>query len=106
LNKLSGKTCVVTAAAQGIGRAIAETFKREGGDVIAVDIQQQVLEQWAAPAGVRTAVLNVADENAVRRWADEIGTVHVLANCVGTVAVGTVLDGVLRISNTVSESMS
>ena len=93
MGKLSGKICVVTAGAQGIGRAIAEAFKREDGDVIAVDLQQQVLQSWATPAGVRTFALDATDENAVGRWAAEIGSVHVLANCVGTVAVGTVLEG-------------
>jgi NAD(P)-dependent dehydrogenase (short-subunit alcohol dehydrogenase family) len=92
LGKLSGKTCVVTAGAQGIGRAIAEAFKREDGDVIAIDLQQQVLQSWATPAGVRTHVLDATDENAVERWAAAIGPVHVLVNCVGTVAVGTVLE--------------
>lgn len=90
--KLSGKTCIVTAGAQGIGRAIAEALKREGADVVAIDMQQRVLEAWAVPAGVRTAVLDVTDEDAVGRLAAEIGTVHVLVNCVGTVATGTVLD--------------
>jgi 2-keto-3-deoxy-L-fuconate dehydrogenase len=93
LGKLSGKTCVVTAGAQGIGRAIAEAFKREDGDVIAVDLQQQVLQSWATPAGVRTFALDATDENAVERWAAGMGPVHVLVNCVGTVAVGTVLEG-------------
>ncbi|GFE83439.1 NAD(P)-dependent oxidoreductase [Steroidobacter agaridevorans] len=93
MGKLSGKTCVVTAGAQGIGRAIAEAFKREDGDVIAVDMQRQVLQAWATPAGVRTAVLDATDEKAIERWAVELGPVQVLVNCVGAVATGTVLDG-------------
>lgn len=90
-NRLSGKTCVVTGAGQGIGRAIAEAFLREGGKVLAIDMQKDVLEAWAHPAGAETAVMDVTDEAAVAALAAERQDVNVLVNCVGMVGVGTVL---------------
>ena len=58
-NRLNGKTCIVTGAGQGIGRAIAEAFLSEGGKVVAIDMQKDVLEAWAHPAGAQTAVIDI-----------------------------------------------
>jgi 2-keto-3-deoxy-L-fuconate dehydrogenase len=92
MTRLTGKTCVVTGAGQGIGRAITEAFKREGADVVGVDLQEAVLKAWAPAAGVKTAVLDVTDEEAVGKLAAEFAHAQVLVNCVGMVGVGTVLD--------------
>ena len=91
-SRLKGKTCVVTGAGQGIGRAIAEAFVREGGEVIAIDMNRAVLEAWTGPAGIKSEVLDVTDTQAVGELAARYGATNVLVNCVGMVGVGTVLD--------------
>jgi 2-keto-3-deoxy-L-fuconate dehydrogenase len=90
-NRLNGKTCIVTGAGQGIGRAIAEAFLAEGAEVIAIDLQKDVLEAWAGPAGAQTAVLDITDASAVADLAAAHNHVNVLVNCVGMVRTDTVL---------------
>ncbi len=90
--RLVGKHCVVTAAGQGIGRAIAEAFRREGATVVAADLQKDVLEAWAPAAGVETAVLDATDATMVLALAARYPQTSVLVNCVGYVSVGSVLD--------------
>lgn len=87
--RLIGKTCVVTGAAQGIGRAIAEAFLREGGNVVAIDRQQDLLETWARPAGAQAAAVDVTDEQAVAAFAAANRDADVLVNCVGMVRTDT-----------------
>lgn len=91
-DRLKGKTCVVTAAGQGIGRAVAEALAREGGDVIAVDLRRDLLDAWAPAAGVTCRVLDATDAAGLMALAAEFPTTSVLVNCVGLVGVGTVLD--------------
>ncbi len=87
--RLAGKTALVTAAAQGIGRATAEAFLREGATVIAVDINADGL---ADLEGATTRRLDVTDPQAVRAIAAEFPEVDVLYNCAGFVHAGTILD--------------
>lgn len=90
--RLAGKTALVTAAGQGIGRATAEAFLREGAQVIAADINPDTLEALAALPGCRTLRLDVTDGAAVDAAAREIGRIHVLFNGAGFVHHGTILD--------------
>jgi 2-keto-3-deoxy-L-fuconate dehydrogenase len=89
--RLTGKIAVITAAAQGIGRATVELFAREGGRVIATDINEAKLAELQG-ASVETRVLNVLDDEAVRTVLGEIGRIDVLFNCAGIVHGGTILD--------------
>jgi 2-keto-3-deoxy-L-fuconate dehydrogenase len=89
MGKLTGKTALVTAAAQGIGRASAELLAREGARVIATDINADLLAQVAHCERVR---LDVLDGAAVAQLAGDIGTIDVLFNCAGFVHAGTILD--------------
>jgi 2-keto-3-deoxy-L-fuconate dehydrogenase len=89
VDRLKGKRAVVTAAGQGIGRAFAEAFHREGADVLATDINEKAL---ASLAGIGTRRLDVTDGAAVAALAGELGAVDVLANCAGYVHQGTIFD--------------
>jgi 2-keto-3-deoxy-L-fuconate dehydrogenase len=87
--RLAGKRAFVTAAGQGIGRATALAFAREGATVIATDIDAGLLSRLE---GVETRVLDVRDRDAVAAAAAAAGPVDVLFNCAGFVAHGTILD--------------
>jgi 2-keto-3-deoxy-L-fuconate dehydrogenase len=87
--RLAGKTALVTAAAQGIGRATAEAFKREGATVIAADIRTEPL---ADAEGLVVRQLDVTNPEAIKAIAEEFPQVDVLYNCAGFVHAGTILD--------------
>jgi 2-keto-3-deoxy-L-fuconate dehydrogenase len=89
---LQGKTALVTAAAQGIGRASAEALARAGARVIATDINEVKLAQLHSIAGIKTRTLDVLDASAVDAAVASIGQVDVLFNCAGFVHNGSVLD--------------
>lgn len=91
-DRLKGKTALITAAAQGIGRACAEGFAREGARVIATDVNMAVLEELRGVPGIETRRLDVLDVGAIAALPGEIGTVDVLANVAGYVHPGTILD--------------
>ena len=90
--RLKGKTLLVTAAGQGIGRASALACAREGAEVIATDISAELLESLAreAPA-LRTRVLDVRDAAAVQALAAQLPPLDGLFNCAGFVHEGTIL---------------
>jgi 2-keto-3-deoxy-L-fuconate dehydrogenase len=91
VGRLTGKTVLVTAAGQGIGRASALAMHREGARVIATDINEGLLATLAAE-GPEVRVLNVRDPAAIADVAAAVGTPDVLFNCAGFVANGTILD--------------
>jgi 2-keto-3-deoxy-L-fuconate dehydrogenase len=86
--RLDGKVAVVTAAGQGIGRAIAEAFLREGATVWATDLDPAKLADLAC----ERRQLDVLSTAAVDIFAAEVGGSDILVNCAGYVHHGTVLD--------------
>ena len=90
--RLSGKTALVTAAAQGIGRATAEMFAAEGATVHASDINTGKLAELDGTPGITTHHLDVTDADEVRTVIAEAGPLDVLVNCAGFVHHGTVLE--------------
>mgnify|MGYP006268807077 FL=1 len=87
--RLKGKRAVVTAAANGIGRAIAEFFVAEGATVWATDINDKAL---ADIKRAKRAKLDVLSSDAVNAFAKEVGTVDILVNAAGYVHHGSVLE--------------
>jgi 2-keto-3-deoxy-L-fuconate dehydrogenase len=92
--RLQGKVALVTAAGQGIGRAIAETFAAEGAKLIATDVEEKKVQD--IEAAVRRLKLDVRSTEAVEALAKEVaenfGALDILVNCAGYVHQGTVLD--------------
>lgn len=90
--KLAGKVVLVTAAAQGIGRASAIAFAEAGATVHATDINEQALAGLPKTGAIIARKLDVLDTKAVEAAVAEIGPVDVLFNCAGFVHGGTVLE--------------
>jgi 2-keto-3-deoxy-L-fuconate dehydrogenase len=88
---IQGKNVLVSAAAQGIGRASVEALARAGARVWATDINEAALAGVRELPGVSTRRLDVLNEAAVRDLVGTIGQVDVLFNCAGVVHGGTVL---------------
>lgn len=92
-NRLSGKKAVITAAAQGIGRAAAIAFADEGATVWATDINQAALEALSQEhPEIKTRLLDVRDSQAAVAFAEETGAIDVLFNCAGFVHDGTIFE--------------
>ena len=91
MTTLPGKTAVVTAAAQGIGRATALAFAAAGATVIATDVNAAKLQDLKAP-NITTKPLNVLDPAAIKQAAQDAGPIDILFNCAGFVHQGTLLD--------------
>jgi 2-keto-3-deoxy-L-fuconate dehydrogenase len=91
--RLKGKVALVTAAGQGIGRAIVETFVAEGAVVIATDVAEEKVKDLKAKKRVKLDVRSQdnidAEARDIRR---EFGALGILVNCAGYVHNGTVLD--------------
>ena len=87
--RLKGRTALITAAAQGIGRATAEAFLREGARVIATDVN---VEPLADLTGAEVQRLDATEPEAVKAIAARHADIDVLYNCAGYVHAGTILD--------------
>lgn len=92
VDRLAGKRALVTAAAQGIGRATALAFAAEGAEVLATDINEAKLGELSGTPGVTVRPLDVRDDAAVAALAAEAGALDVLCNVAGFVHHGTILD--------------
>lgn len=88
--RLKGKTALVTAAGQGIGRAAALALAAEGAQVWATDVNPRLLQGYEGVANVRTAALDVLDKEAIGRLIAELPPLDVLFNCAGFVHNGTI----------------
>lgn len=96
LRRFQGKNVVVTGAAQGIGKAIAERFSREGANVFLADIQEEKARQVADSLGGHSTYCDVRVAADVRRMIDEaiavMGSVDVLCNNAGTITMRATVD--------------
>jgi 2-keto-3-deoxy-L-fuconate dehydrogenase len=90
--RLAGKIAFITAAGQGMGKASAIAFAREGAKVWATDLNPGPLKDLDGIGGITTRQLDATDEAAVNKLAVEVGTIDVLFNCAGYVHHGSVLD--------------
>jgi len=88
-DRLAHKVALVTAAGNGIGRATATMFAREGAKVYATDIDEAAL---STIPNVTPFQLDVTDREAIQRAATVIGTIDILFNCAGFVHSGTILE--------------
>ncbi|MEQ8354600.1 MAG: SDR family oxidoreductase [Kiloniellaceae bacterium] len=91
-DSLAGKTALVTAAAQGIGRATALAFAAEGAEVVATDINVGRLEELNGTSGIAVRQLDVLNAQAVNSLAAELPPLDVLCNVAGFVHNGSILD--------------
>jgi len=90
--RLQGKRAFLTAAGQGIGRATAIAFAREGAHVIATDVDVDKLAGLSDEGVAETFGLDARDSAAVKATADALDAIDVLFNCAGFVHHGTILD--------------
>lgn len=90
MGRLEGKRALITAAAQGIGRASALAMAREGAHVTATDVNMDSLAEIASD-NIKVVKLDVRDEDAVKKTVSNADA-DILFNCAGFVHHGTVLD--------------
>jgi 2-keto-3-deoxy-L-fuconate dehydrogenase len=90
--RLKGKTVLITAAGQGIGHASAIAMAAEGANVLATDINSELLSRFDGVPNIQTAVLDVMDKEAITAIAGKLARIDVLFNCAGYVHAGSVLE--------------
>ncbi|NXR21474.1 BDH2 dehydrogenase, partial [Cinclus mexicanus] len=92
MGRLDGKIILLSAAAQGIGRAAALAFAKEGAKVIATDINESKLQELGKYPGIEIRVLDVTKKEQIENLAKEIEKIDVLCNIAGFVHHGTILE--------------
>ena len=90
--RLAGKTALITAAGQGIGKASAQAMAAEGARVFATDVNAKALASLEGTANVTTRVLDVLDDAAIERAIADLPPLDVLFNCAGYVHNGSILE--------------
>lgn len=90
--RLKGKTALVTAAGQGIGRAAALAMAAEGAQVWATDVNPKLLDAYDGVAGIRAVPLDVLDKTAIQKLVATLPPLDVLFNCAGFVHNGSILE--------------
>ena len=94
--RLEGKTAFITAAGQGMGRAAAIAFARQGARVWASDMNAKSVGELEGKDGIKARQLDVTDEAAIAKLAREVGEIDVLFNCAGIVHHGSILDASVK----------
>jgi len=89
--RLQGKTALITAAGQGIGKASALAMAVEGAQVWATDVNAKLLDSYAGMPNIHTVALDVLDKAAIRKVIADMPALDVLFNCAGFVHAGTAL---------------
>lgn len=89
--RLQGKTALITAAGQGIGKASALAMAAEGAQVWATDVNAKLLEAYAGMSNIHVMKLDVLDKAAIQKVVASMPALDVLFNCAGFVHAGTVL---------------
>lgn len=89
--RLNGKSALVTAAGQGIGKASVLAMAREGAKVLATDRDPALLKVFEGVANVETAVLDVLDKEAIGKLVQGMSKIDVVFNCAGVVHNGSIL---------------
>ncbi|AZV80188.1 SDR family oxidoreductase [Parasedimentitalea marina] len=89
---LTGKTALITAAGQGIGRASALAFARAGAKVFATDINDITLTELDQVEGVAALKMDATSAENVESVLSDLGPLDVLFNCAGVVHAGNILD--------------
>ena len=91
--RLKNRKIIVTAAAQGIGKAVALAFAREGAEVLATDVNSEKIQDLDnINQNLSTSVLDATNKESVEKFCETINEVDILFHAVGFVHHGTILE--------------